>query len=477
MQAIVLDNPTQTDGLSLHLLQAASGGRWLVPPRQDGATPLGRIVVDSRQVQSGDVFWALPGEHHDGADFVDGAFARGAAGAVTPYGDVQPPTGRWVLAVDHAADALWRLAGWQRRRFTGQVVAVAGSVGKTITREMVRAVLDTQSLTVSSPDDDHQHHPAGLPLGMLQWRAAHRCAVVELDGARFGEIARQAELCRPQIGVVTRIAEARLAGLGSLRGVAEAQAELLAALPPGGWAVLCGDDPWHRQIGSQCRAKICWVGREGDNDLVATDIDSGDARLSFTVDGHRFVLPLWGRHHVGAALGAIAVGMICGVGWPQLQDALADFAPPARHCRVTRVGDVCLVDDTAAACPAAVRAALELLRELPATGQRIVVLGDMQDLGPTAPLWHRRAGEEVVTVCGADRLIACGDQASHAAAGAVAAGMPSEHAVVCGGLAAAADALAGVAAGDVILVTGSRGIKAENLVAAIQQRPPQPQAA
>src|SRR5205085_6803674 len=140
-----------------------------------------------------------------------------------------------------------------------------------------------------------------------------------------GEIARLAELCRPQIGVITRIGEAHLGGFGSQRELARAKGELLTALTPDRIAVLNGDDPWLRQLANQTSARIVWVGRGADCHLTAVDVRSADGSLRFQVNGERYCVPVWGRHHLTSALVAIAVGLEFGLSSGEIAEALAGF--------------------------------------------------------------------------------------------------------------------------------------------------------
>jgi UDP-N-acetylmuramoyl-tripeptide--D-alanyl-D-alanine ligase len=465
------------DQLTLDQLRTATGGQWLTavgacPPAD---APLGRAVIDSREAKAGDVFWALPGKNCDGAEFVPDAFRRGAAGAVVGSNAAIPAPGRWALVVRDVQQALHQAARCQRERFEGSVIAVTGSVGKTTTRQMIHAVLGVRWSGTASPRNYNNH--LGVPLSMLAWRANGDYAVLELGADRPGEIAELAELCRPQIGVITRIGEAHLGGFGNRQKIAEAKAELLQALPEEGLAVLNGDDAELVRLRQRSRAKILWVGRGSQCDLSATNIKSSGGLLSLDVDGQRLHVPVWGRHHVTSILAAYAVGKSYGVPAAQIAEALAEFEPPPMRCEVAEVGRAKVINDAYNASPTAMRAALELLRDFEAPGRRIVVCGDMRELGGEAAQLHRELGTEVVTLCGADLLLACGDHADDVVAGARAAGMPSERSIACRDpLDAVPHVRRTLGAGDVVLVKGSRAVALERIIAALQS-PPQRMAA
>lgn len=458
--------------LTLHQLHEIVNGRLrlaTLPPRDGESARIGRVVTDTRHLAPGDVFWGLVGPRFDGSDFATEAYERGAAGVVVAGRYVQPWPGRWSLQVDDGLSALTRLAAWNREQFAGTVIAVTGSVGKTTTRQMVYAVLAAAASGIASRRN--LNNQVGVPLSMLALRPDHEFAVFELAASAPGEIAQLAALCRPEVGVITRVGEAHLEGFGSPAAVAEAKAELLAALPLHGAAVLSGDDVWLRRMAAHSRAQITWVGRSLDCNLVATQVESRQGRLTFCVDGHPYDVPVWGRHHLTGALAAIAVGRKLGMSRHDIARGLAEFQPPPMRCEVVQAGDVMIINDTYNASPTAMRAALELLRDFDAPGRRIVVCGDMRELGDQAEPLHRRLGEEVVTLCGADLLIACGEHAADVAAGARAAGMPVGRVVAC---AAPNDVLLHLdemlEPGDVLLVKASRALALERVVAELQSR-------
>lgn len=454
--------------LTVKKLHEIVGGRLrlaTLPPRHGEVARVRRIVTDSRQLQRGDIFWGLEGTRFDGGSFALAAYERGATGAVVGKRYVQPAPGCWSLEVDDALAALQKLAVWNRQRMTGRVIAVTGSVGKTTTRQMIHAVLSRQLCGSSSPKNFNNH--VGLPLSMLAIEPEHDFAVLELGASAAGEIARLAALSSPQIGVVTQIGDAHLGSFGSLAGVTEAKAELITALPSDGWAVLAGDDGQLRRAANGARTNVVWFGRSLDNDVVATAVESREGRLSFCVDGTAMWVNVWGRHHLGAALAAVAVGRIFGFRDVEIARGLADFQPPQMRCQITKIGQATVIDDTYNASPVAMRAALELLRDFDAPGRRIVVCGDMRELGEAAEKLHRNLGDQVVTVCGADLLVACGEHAHEVVAGARAAGMPQARAVACREieeLLAAPEV--SLRPGDVVLIKGSRAMAMERLVQA-----------
>lgn len=456
--------------LTVELLHKVLGGRLrmaTLPPRDGEATLVRQVVTDSRRVEPGDVFWALPGQNGDGALFVEDAFDRGASGAVVSGRYVQPRPGCWCLEVEDAQQSLNQLAVWNRARFGGHVIGVTGSVGKTTAREMIYSVLRTQRAGTASPKNFNNH--VGVPLSILAMEPDDDFAVLELAASAAGEISALAAICQPSIGVITRVGEAHLAGFGSQQGVAHAKGELLTQLPPGGWAVLAGDDPWLRRAAQQCTAHVIWVGRSLDCDVVATRVQSSRGQLRFHVDRQPYIVPVWGRHHLTAALSAVAVGKIFGLSHEDIAAGLASFKAPAMRCQIAQAAGTTIINDTYNASPTAMRAALELLRDFDAAGRRVVVLGDMRELGEAAGELHRRLGDEVVTLCGADLLVACGDHAQDVVAGARDAGMPSSQTHACRLPQETLSHLgAALRPGDVVLVKGSRALAMERVVESLE---------
>ncbi len=379
---------------TLHDLVQTTAGRILPAHRiQDAAAvALGRMVADSRKVESGDVFWALSGPNYDGAYFIHEALRRGAQGVVASQNETVPADG-WILNVDDTQRALEQWARWKRRRFTGIVIGVTGSVGKTTARQMIHTVLQGRLKGTASPRN--YHHPWAVPLSMLTIEPQHDYAVLELGASRAGEIAMLAELCAPKVGVITQLADAHLGGFGNRQGVAEAKAELLAALPASGHAVLA-DDSWLRTMSLRCAAPITWIGSGPQCDLRAVNVECRQGRLEFHVacgegaapatGGHhvpmvvvggskqpgggkqpvRFSIPVWGRHHINAALAAVAVGRMLGFDLEEIAAALANYQAVPMRCEVSEICGVTIINDTYQSDPAAMRAALELLHDFDA---------------------------------------------------------------------------------------------------------------
>jgi UDP-N-acetylmuramoyl-tripeptide--D-alanyl-D-alanine ligase len=460
-------------------------------------TPLGPIVSDSRAIAPGDVFWAIQGPNHRGEEFVGEAFRRGAAGAVLPdrSADIEiegslergcphpnplpmgegtavskrEGTGPWIVRVDDTHRALKDWARYRREQFSGTAIAVTGSAGKSTTRQMIHTILQSRLRGTASPRNFNNQF--GLPLSMTAIEPWHDYAVLEMGASGCGEIGAMAELARPTIGVITCVGDAHLGMFGSQRRIAQAKAELLAALPADGRAVL-GDDPWLRSVASGSQAKITWVGTGDGCDVKAVDVRNINGRLAFRVGECQFLVPVYGRHYVTAALAAVAVGQIMGFDLDAMARSLYKFRPLPMRCQVQQTDAVSIINDAYNANPTAMRAALELLREFESPGRRVVISGDMGELGDKSTTFHRRLGREVVEVAGADLLIACGQFAKHVAAGARAAGLSRTRAIACERLDEAMPHLdRALLPGDVVLVKGSRMMAMERIVEALLGEP------
>ncbi|HEX3998007.1 MAG TPA: UDP-N-acetylmuramoyl-tripeptide--D-alanyl-D-alanine ligase [Pirellulales bacterium] len=462
--------------LTLADLHELLGGKLrlgAMPPRDGETTLVGPVVVDSREVESDEVFWGLVGSRFNGAHFAEEAFVRGAAGVVVSGRRVEPWAGRWALEVDDSQKSMWELAAWNRSRCSAPVVAIAGSVGKSTTRRMIDTVLGYRLCGAAIPKKCNNQ--IDVPLSLLALEQWHQYGLVELSANRPGEIARLARLARPQFGVITNVHLAYPAGFTSADSVARSHAELLSELPQGTTAILNADEPALRRVASRWAGRIVWIGRGAECDISAVDVISTDGRLRFRVEHQAFDIPVWGRHHVTSALAAIAVGRSFGLDLREIATALTTFRSLPMRCEMTGAAGVQIINDAYDSNPTSMRAALELLREIDTSGRRILVSGDYSSLAFDSPdaaaLWHQRLGADVVDRCGADQLIACGRQAERVATAAIAAGMPADRAVPFARWEETLEHLSGVVrAGDVVLVKGGRSMGMERIVESLKSR-------
>jgi UDP-N-acetylmuramoyl-tripeptide--D-alanyl-D-alanine ligase len=310
----------------------------------------------------------------------------------------------------------------------------------------------------------------GLPLTLLQVESAHERAVLEMGMYALGEIRTLAEIARPRIGIVTNVGPTHLERLGTIEHIAVAKSELVQALPSDGWAILNGDDPRVRAMRGQTRAAVQFYGLDAANDVWADEIESlGLEGISFALHRGKESLhvrvPLLGRHSVHTSLAAVCVGLVENLSWDEILHGLQDVAAQLRLVSVPGVRDTTLLDDSYNASPSSTLAALNLLGDLP--GRRVAILGDMLELGALEAEGHRVVGYRAAEIT--DVVIAVGTRGRMIAQAAREVGRAQviETADNAAAIAAAERVLQ---PGDFVLVKGSRGMRMEEIVAALSQR-------
>lgn len=442
-------------------------GRCLLPIHAGSVTG---VSTDSRTLRAGDVFFALKGPTFDGRDFVRGALERGAVAAVVAFGaerssGLSSDTPGLIWVRDTMA-ALARLAAYYRKQLSATVIAVTGSNGKTTVKLMVDHVLSGSYSGRAAPKSFNNQ--VGVPLTLLSAEAGDRYLVVEIGTNAPGEVAALGRLVEPNIAVVTNASEAHLEGLASVEGVAEEKLSLLNWLRPGGCAAVNIDCGVLRSfLPGGGRMTLTKFGSSPEADLRVTDVSPRDGAMVFEVNGrfaYRLAVP--GRHNVSNALAAIAVARRMGLEHDQIASRLATFALPPMRLETHRLGRVEVVFDGYNANPASMSAALEVLAERDWDGRKVLVLGDMNELGAAAERLHRDLGRRL-SRSGASVLVAVGQWAETL----VRAVPKSLERYTFATTEAAADRLARLLApGDLVLIKGSRALRLERLVDAVRAR-------
>lgn len=462
--AFGIPRPAVMQATSLHSLLATVHGDPIA--LSSGDATFTRVRIDSRLVQPGDLFWALKGSLTDGHRFVPEAFERGALAAVISrawagQGSSDSPLTQ-CIAVDDTLTALQQFAAAHRRRCDALVIGVTGSVGKTTTRHLIHTVLSARCAGMQSPHNFNNH--IGVPLSLLEIEPQHEFAAIELAASREGEIARLAAVAQPEVGVLTAIAPAHLETFGSLDAICRTKGELLESLPKSGFAVVNGDDQYARRLAQRAACRVLLVGERASNDLVVRNIDIDDGLIRFRVGESEFALPAVGRHHLPAALMAVAIGREIGLSDEKIADGLAAFTAVPGRCEPLFVGSWIVIDDTYNANPGSMQAACRLLREWNRVNQRVLVVGDMLALGDQTESYHRQLGS-TAAVCGVDRLVAIGTQAETIAVSARETGMDAGCLAACRDLETALALLdCWLEPGDVIVVKGSRDMRMERII-------------
>ncbi len=458
----------------------AEMARALAVPLPAGLDPQARLVgvsIDSRSIRPGELFIAIHGPRHDGHDFVTQGIESGALAAVVADGRVgeypEEIRGK-LLAVGDTLAALQGLARAVRRGWGRRLAAVTGSVGKTTTKEILAALLAARFRVLKS--EGNLNNEYGLPLTLLRLDDEDQAAVVELGMSHPGEIRRLAEIAEPDVGVVTRVAPVHLEFFSSLDEIALAKRELIEGLVGAETlAVLNQDDPRVMAFRSAARCRVVSYGFSETAEFRATNVqDRGAEGTVFDCESPagraRLTLPLVGRHNVSNALAALAAASAWGMGVVDARQVLAQLAPAAMRGEVLRFEEgFAVLNDSYNSNPTALAAMVDLLAASPGYRRRILVAGEMLELGSDSPDFHRQAGRQSANRV--DWIFGVQGDAVHLVRGAIEAGHPRAQAQFFSSSEEAAKFIAEFATrGDLLLVKGSRGVKMERVVEALVER-------
>ena len=481
---------------------AAAGAAAAGSPENDDATailstPFAGVSIDSRTVARGNLFFAVRGERHDAHQFVPGALAAGAVAAIVAEGragEFDPAVRSRLLVVDDPLAALQRLARewrieWGRRPAAGgaarRLAGVTGSVGKTTTKEILAALLGTRFRTLKSTGNLNNLFGVPLMLARLEVEEdGHDAAVLELGMSRAGEIARLAWMARPEVGVVTRVAPVHLEFFSSVEEIAAAKRELIEGLAGDGpVAVLNADDPlvaaFAGVIERGGRGRVITFGLSPSAEFRAlriTERGLGGSEMEYASPAGRATveIPLLGRHNALNVLGALAAASVWGIGAEEARRALAELAPSAMRGEVLRFeAGYAVINDCYNSSPAALAAAVATLAHAPGFRRRILVAGEMLELGASSPALHREAGAQAASFGSVDWIFAVQGDAREILRGAAAAGHPHARERFFTTVDEAAQFLPSfLEAGDVVLLKGSRGVHLERVLEAIATQSP-----
>ncbi|MEQ9773104.1 UDP-N-acetylmuramoyl-tripeptide--D-alanyl-D-alanine ligase [Pectobacterium jejuense] len=366
------------------------------------------VSTDTRKLTSGCLFVALKGEKFDAHDYAADAVKGGAAALlVSKHLPIDVPQ----LLVSDTRLALGQLGAWVRQQSTARVVALTGSSGKTSVKEMTAAILRQCGSVLYTAGNFN--NDIGVPLTLLRLTAEHQFAVIELGANHIGEIAYTTDLVRPESALVNNLAAAHLEGFGSLAGVAQAKGEIFSGLPADGVAIVNADsnDFPHWQV--MLNHKTVWrfsPQAACDIDFFASDVDVLAQGTCFTLHTPfgetQVLLPLPGRHNISNALAAASLAMSVGATLEAVKAGLSQLqAVPGRLFPIALSEDKLLLDDSYNANVGSMTAAAQVLAEMP--GYRVMVVGDMGELGDEAPECHRQVGE-AARAAGIDRVLSVG---------------------------------------------------------------------
>jgi UDP-N-acetylmuramoyl-tripeptide--D-alanyl-D-alanine ligase len=456
--------------MKLTLAEAALGmGAKLDAPASAvgvGALMAQGYSIDSRTVGAGELFFAVRGERLDGHDFVAAALARGAVAAVVSLARVatlpDAVLAAPLLIVEDPLTALQALAGLVRRRWGKRVVAVTGSAGKTSTKDALAAALGAGFNVLKSAGN--LNNGFGLPLQLLRLEMEHDYAVIEMGMNHAGEIAQLSRIAGPDWGVITNVGMAHVENFSDGQGgIARAKYELVAALPASGVAFLNCDDAYVSQFGRDFAGKTVYFGAGPCADPMILALDETDGlRLEVRSQEREFAmtLPLVGRHNASNAVAALAVAREAGVDLDAAIRALEGLTPGDRRGEVLRWREATIINDSYNSNPEALKSMIQALAARQAR-RRILVAGEMLELGDFAPDLHRAAGRAAAEA-GIDLVVGVRGNAEHLVTGAGEAGV---EAIFLPDAAAAGEWLReNLRAGDAVLVKGSRGVRLERAI-------------
>jgi UDP-N-acetylmuramoyl-tripeptide--D-alanyl-D-alanine ligase len=418
--------------------------------------------IDSRTVKAGDVFFALKGPNHDGHAYVAEVLGKGAIAAVVDQDLPKVQTEGVLLRVPEVLQAMQDLAAWARRSWSGEVIGITGSAGKTTTKDIVADML-AEVYPVTKNEGNLNNH-VGLPLSLLRMDDNAKIAVMEMGMNHAGEIRALAKIARPRVGVVTNAGWAHIEAFEGKEGIAAAKRELIEELPANGVAVLNADDLQVREFPAPRRVLY---GQAVDADVRAEDVEYSLDGVSFRVGKTRFESSLTGRHSVSNILAGIAVAELEGIEPSRLTARVKNLKPGKMRGErfffpigSSRHNGILVYNDCYNSNPDAARAMLDVLKDAPAR-RRIAVLGEMLELGRWAEPLHRDVGN-YAAVSGIDVLIGIRGAARHMLDAARSAGLGSDAAYFFDDPRDAGHQARQIAQpGDAILFKGSRGVRVE----------------
>ena len=430
------------------------------------------VSTDSRSIEPGQLFVALSGPNFDGHDYIMDAIGSGASAALVRQGyKLAAKPDACLIQVEDTTRALGDLAAAWRREHSALVAAITGSNGKTTTKEMLGSIMSQRHQVLKNQGNFNNH--IGLPLTLLKLTAGHTACVVEMGMNAPGEIARLTQIAAPEVGVITNVGPAHLGMLGSMEAIAAAKAELFEGLSSASTAVVNVNDPWLAPYADRLTCNVLTFGLDTTAGVRGSEVSALGSKVAFNLElpagsPVRVVLAAPGRHNVLNALAAAATAWALGQGAEAIQAGLEAFAPVKGRLQITRsFWGFTVLDDTYNANPASLAAGLHALKELAGSRRKALILGDMRELGPSAPQLHEEAGRLAVEL-GCQVVLALGQRAPQVEAGARAGGLNDNSAQAFEDLEALVWAAREILhEDDVVLVKGSRSARMERVVAAL----------
>jgi len=445
-------------------LEKALRGKLVTPTRRKRFE--GELCLDTRTIKKGDMFVPLKGVNFDGHNFIAEAFAKGARVCLAEHSSdwkVRRLDGD-VIYVDDCLQALGRLAAFHRRKHDIPVIAITGSCGKTTTKDLMAHLLSKQFKVLKN--EGTENNSIGVPKALLGL-ADHDIAVIEVGTNQKGEIRHLSRIVNPTHAVLTLIGNAHLTGFRNVEGVRAEKLSMIEALEDGAIAIVNGEDKNidHERLKKIKCIRVGFAPRR--NAFYADEIELHEGGLSFRLNGKTKIRAnLLGRHNVLNILLAIAAATEVGLKLGSVKGMVESFVPAKGRVRYQEVGGVYWIDDSYNSNPTSLRAAIELFKSYPPRGRKILVLGDMLELGEKADMFHREAGE-AIAAHPFDLVLTVGDLSKQIADGAIAGGFRKAKIKSF-----ASSAEAGIwlktelEKNDTVLLKGSRGMRMEKVLEA-----------
>ncbi|WP_073025020.1 UDP-N-acetylmuramoyl-tripeptide--D-alanyl-D-alanine ligase [Lutispora thermophila] len=429
------------------------------------------VSTDSRKINKGQLFIPIKGLNFDGHDFIEKAIEMGAVASLSQY-DLGARNFPYII-VEDTQIALMKLAKYYRSKFNIPAVAVTGSSGKTTTKEMIASVL-SESFSVLK-NEGNLNNTIGLPITVFGIEKHHDICVFEMGMNRFGEIESLAAIVKPDVAVITNIGTAHIEYLGSRQGIFEAKKEVFKYFTKENTAIINGDDDMLSTM-TNTEYNVIKYGLEEHNTFCAKNIKQhGDEGMEFSlcIDGKKenFFVPLIGVHNVYNALCAIAVGLTMKMNIEKIKSGLAKFAPGKMRMEIFNTDDgIRVINDSYNANPDSTSAAIEVLKNMPCHGRRVLIIGDMMELGDYSEIGHKRVGEKAAE-SNIDIIITIGEKAKDVCKGALNKGMGDRQIYHFKDNAAAISQLISILLPkDTVLIKGSRVMKLEEIADFLRER-------
>lgn len=455
-----LDTTENMIDISIKEVVALTGGELL---RGDPDTLLKGLFTDSRETSPGKTFVALSGERFNGMDFIPDALKKGARGVITDGKAVKDSftSAEHLILVRDTRKALGDIASGIRKKLDLSVVCVTGTNGKTTVKDFLAALLSARFNVLKS--ERSFNNIIGLSLTLFRAERAHDIAILELGTNHPGEISGLAAIARPDVAVITNVGRGHLKFFKDTESVFKEKISLLNALPDDGIAFMNGDDSLLSKTKKGGHG-ISFYGRSDGVDLRITDVAREDPGYSFIFDGESYRVPTEGLHNVYNASAAIAVARHFGVTADEIRQKLTEVRLPDMRLEKTTVNGLIFINDSYNANPDSYLSALDMLKEQQSSGKKIVVSGEMMELGPASGAMHQMVGGRIAQA-GVDFLVVVGNKAAALADGAIRSGMAEEKVFFADDHGEAArHILDNCSPGDTILLKGSRGSKMEEVL-------------